>query len=235
MAPDTKPSRLIDHVEQATGYRFTETKIITTAFTHRSFDTKNNYERLEFFGDRILGFLVAEYLLEHADKTLHEGELNTLQVEAIRTGTLAKVLCDLGLDRQVRHHLHSTPESLFADVCEAMLAAMYLDAQEQGMAVCRQFIHKRWFLDGFLVAQARRDPKSLLQEWAQAKGLPLPVYTVVTRTGGDHAPHFVVKVAVEEEQITYGTGTSKKRAQQDAAATLYLKLTENADSAVAIS
>lgn len=178
-----------------------------------------SYERLEFLGDRVLGLVVADMLL-HAFPREAEGALARRHAFLVSREVLAEVARDMNLGEFL---LVSKGEAegggrenpgLLADVCEAVIGALYLDG---GLKVARAFIEPRWRP---LLAQDRKppqDPKTALQEWAQARGLALPVYREVSRSGPPHDPMFKVAVDVEGTDSAYGEGRSKRLAEQEAA------------------
>jgi ribonuclease-3 len=207
------------------GYRFTDERLLTQALTHGSVnDTAlGNYERLEFLGDRVLGLIVAELLMEaYPDEP--EGALTKRYHALVRRETLAGVARVTGLAAHVRlgaSEVGRDTEAIQADICEAVLGALYLDG---GLGPARNFI-VRYFSE-FLHAppDPPKDAKSRLQEWTQALGLGLPQYLEVSRDGPDHAPNFTVVVTVEGQQAAHGQGASKRIAEQAAAEALLIDL-----------
>jgi ribonuclease-3 len=206
------------------GYRFQSDDLLTEALSHASLAGSKNYERLEFLGDRVLGLIIAEWLLERYPK-LSEGALAKRLAILVMRDTLAAAAQDLTLDRYVLLSKGAEDDggrlkpALLADVCEAVLGAMYLDG---GLEPPRALVRRVWarFFDNLAVTS--RHAKSELQEWAQGKGLPTPTYREVSRSGPDHAPEFVVAVDVEGYDAVTGTGASK-RAAEVAAATNFLQ------------
>jgi len=172
------------------------------------------YERLEFLGDRVLGLVVAEMLYRRFPNE-REGAMAKRFVALVREETLAGVAQDLGLpallstnEDALRHNA-----SVLSDVCEAVIAALYLD---QGLAAVQAFMEPIWSRLIEAEIQIPQDAKSALQEWAQKKFKILPTYTLLSRTGPDHAPVFTVQVQIGDRTIT-GTGSNKKLAEQSAA------------------
>lgn len=202
------------------GYRFKSYDLLTEALSHASLAGGKNYERLEFLGDRVLGLIVAEWLLERYPK-LPEGALAKRLSALVMRDTLAEAAKDLTLDQHVLISKGAEDEggrlkpSLLADVCEAVLGAMYLDG---GLEPPRKLVRRVWarFFENLAVTSLHA--KSELQEWAQGKGLPTPTYREVSRSGPDHAPEFVVAVDVEGYEPIAGNGTSKRTAEVSAAA-----------------
>lgn len=184
------------------------------------------YERLEFLGDRVLGLVVAEMLYRRFPNE-REGAMAKRFVALVREETLAGVAQDLGLpallstnETALRHNA-----SVLSDVCEAIIAALYLD---QGLAAVQAFMEPIWSRLIEAEVQIPQDAKSALQEWAQKKFKVLPTYTLLSRTGPDHSPVFTVQVQIGDRTIT-GTGSNKKLAEQSAA-TNFLEDINHADT-----
>ena len=222
---DTRNAR--EGLEAALGYHFTNTDLLTEALTHRGVanETAPSNERLEFLGYRVLGLVIASLLIARFPEA-DEGELSRRLTALVRRDALATVAAHIGLN----DHILLAPSdartgrdnpSLLADACEAVIGALFLDG---GMNIARSFIEIAW---GPMVDDgegAARDAKTRLQEWAQARGRQLPLYEVVGREGPAHAPKFVVVVRVEGEHEAQGEGTSKRAAEQAAAAILLERL-----------
>ncbi len=226
---DSEPAPLI-RLEQALGYTFRNPDLLIQATTHsgaghgRTGSISN--ERLEFLGDRVLGLVIAELLMERFPKA-PEGELGPRQTELVRREALAEVAraIDLGAylslsaaDAAAGARNHA---KMLADACEAVIAALYLDG---GLDAARRFIRQRW--DGQVEAVAAKpvEPKTALQEWAQGRGLPLPAYTVVASGGKAHEPVFEVKVDVKGQEPVVASGSSKRVAEKAAALMLLQRL-----------
>jgi ribonuclease-3 len=148
-----------------------------------------------------------------------EGELSRRLAELVRKETCADVAVALDMGSAVRvgggkQGTRSTI-NILGDVCEAVIAALYLDG---GMEAARRFIEANWRVRMLAVEGPRRDAKTALQEWAQGRGLAAPVYEIVGRSGPDHALRFEVEVKVESLPVYHGTGRTRREAEQDAAA-----------------
>lgn len=211
------------------GYRFADPTLLQQAFTHSSaFGAAASrrrglsYERLEFLGDRVLGLIIAE-MLYHAFPEESEGALARRLAELARKESIARVAVSLDLGR---HLVISRGEeegggrknpSLLADVCEAVIGAMYL---EGGLAPAKAFVELHW--QPLLAHDTRppKDAKTALQEWAQGAGLPLPVYRIRSSEGPPHDPVFEVEVTVDGRPPEVGSGRSRRAAEQAAAAAL---------------
>lgn len=226
----TDPRDGRERVQTALGYRFSDDRILTEALTHRSATRppERSYERLEFLGDRVLGVVVAQMLLERFPDA-DEGELSRRHTALVRRDTLAEVAEDIDLGPCIlfgaaEAESGRTNPSLLADVCEAVIAAVFLDG---GLDPARRFIERAWAPMVDRDATAERDAKTRLQEWAQARALGLPQYEVAGREGPDHAPRFLVTVKLNGEGEAAGEGNSKRIAEQEAAAAMLRRLGVN--------
>ena len=209
------------------GYQFTNDKLLREALTHRSASNNNN-ERLEFLGDGILNFIIAEELYRrYPDVT--EGDLSRLRAELVKKEGLAKVAHDLSLSDHVilgGGELKSggyRRDSILADTVEAILGAVYLDA---GFEVCKKMILRFYThqLDTMPAPSELKDPKTRLQELLQSHKLALPVYDVSQVEGKAHQQTFTLVCHIDELAIeTRGVAASRRKAEQ-VAATLALAL-----------
>jgi ribonuclease III len=210
---------------EALGHDFSDTKLLETALTHGG-GRKRNYERLEFLGDRVLGCVVAAWLYQRFDET--EGELARRFAALVDKGTCAEVARAVGVPPMIRMDtaarqagVHRS-DNVLGDICEALIGALYVDG---GLPAAEAFIRATWAAHLDRPASAPRDPKSALQEWAQAKRLPIPVYEVVGRSGPDHAPSFRVRVTVRGYTPAEADGSSKQEAEKQAAIALLARET----------
>jgi ribonuclease-3 len=220
----------VEGLQKRLGYGFKDQGLLRAALTHPSQEKSNKkastYERLEFLGDRVLSLLIAEWLYElYPDES--EGKLAKRHAALVNRDILAAISERLGL-ASILQLLH--PQDLvrgrvniLSDALEALMGAIYRDAGEQGLEVMRVIVKELWKDDvhNTLVPQ---DPKSALQEWAQARGYKLPEYKVVSQTGPAHAPHYLVSVKVETQEEVAAEGTSKREAEKKAAADLWKRL-----------
>lgn len=215
----------IEQLSEDIGHNFARRTLLEEALTHPSAGGAFSYERMEFLGDRVLGIVVAEWLFEIYPAEA-EGELAPRYNELVRREQLAEIAQELKLGDHMRigkgesETLRQKP-ALLADVCEALIAAIYLDG---GAEAARNFIRGRWA--GAVSAQISppKDAKSELQEWAMARSLPLPSYRETARRGPKHALEFTMEVSVEGEPPETGTGLSKKAAESQAAGILLRRL-----------
>lgn len=216
-----------DALERSVGHRFQDRRLLTQALTHGSVGGgPASYERLEFLGDRVLSLVVAHMLFERF-KSEPEGSLARRHTALVRGETLARVARDLDLATLMR--LSRGEEdlggrdnpALLADVCEAVLGALYLDA---GFEVTSRFVRERWTPLMDEDPAPPKDAKTALQELAQGRGLPLPVYETVAMSGPAHAPVFTVSVRIEGHEPATAEGTSKRQAEHGAAGALVARL-----------
>ncbi len=211
-------------IEDILGYHFTHKRLLEEALTHPSRVAAGrkrtfNYQRLEFLGDAVLGLVVAELLFAKFPDE-NEGDLARRHAGLVRSESIAKVGLALGIGE---HIIMATSEeqgggrvnqSNIEDVTEALIGAMY---QDGGFEPVREFILTHWTKLAESAAVPPRDAKTSLQEWAQARSLPLPVYKVAKEEGPSHAPLFTIEVSVQGHEPVIATGASKRQAEQKAA------------------
>lgn len=212
-------------------YRFNDPTLCVRALSHRSTGANNN-ERLEFLGDGLVNMLVAELLYEHFPKA-DEGELTRRRSYLVSEPALAELARDLNLGDQLRlgaGELKSggyRRDSILADAFEALIAAVYLDG---GWERCRTVV-RSLFAERVTSAGAGRekDAKTRLQELLQARGHPLPVYTLLAATGADHAKTFEVECEIAPLALRANGRGNSRRAAEQAAATAALEQLKAAD------
>ena len=208
------------------GHDFARPDLLMRALTHGSIATaqRPDNQRLEFLGDRVLGLVMAEALFM-ADRQAAEGQLAPRFNVLVRGEACAEVARQIDLGAVLRlgpSEMKSggrRKEALLADAMEAVIAAVYLDA---GLEVARRLILDLWGERLDRAAENAREPKTALQEWAQAKGMPPPSYTIAAREGPDHAPVFSIRVTLADGHAATATGAGTKRAIEQAAARLLL-------------
>jgi ribonuclease-3 len=207
---------------KALGYQFKDEELLRLAFTHSSKSAFDNFERLEFLGDRILGFAVS-VMLYHTFPDEPEGKLARRFMNLVRQETLAAIARAMNLAPYILLSFGeeksggNNKDSVLADCCESLLAAVYLDG---GESVVEKIVALFW--QPFLIKSdsAEKDAKSQLQEAIQGEGKPLPIYNVVEVTGTKHNPNYTMEVLVEGKKRVLGHGPSKRAAMQDAAQNL---------------
>lgn len=223
-----KLSREITAFMDRLGHKFDRPEFLLRALTHPSISTptRPDNQRLEFLGDRVLGLVMSEALLA-ADTTAREGQLAPRYNALVRKETCAEIAreIDLGsvlkLGRSEMLSGGRRKMAILGDAMEAVIAAIYLDA---GFLATRDVILSLWQDRITQVDADSRDAKTLLQEWAQARGLALPGYVEVERSGPDHAPMFTIEVQLETGATARAAAGSKRQAEQQAAAMLLAEL-----------
>jgi len=204
---------------------FKDKNLLKQALTHRSWVNENvknlgTNERLEFLGDAILEFIVSKDIYKRfPDK--EEGYLTSLRANLVNTKNLASLAKNIGIGKEI--YLSKGEEdgggrenpSLLADTVEAIIGGLFLD---QGLAAAEKFIEENILVDvEKKTKNSLKDPKSLLQEKVQAKGLPAPKYQVHKEEGPDHNKIFTIEVIIDNKSEATGTGKSKSEAEQVAA------------------
>ena len=210
------------------GHDFEHLELLVRALTHPSMSSPNreNNQRLEFLGDRVLGLVMAEALFSK-DKKAAEGVLAPQFNALVRKETCAEVAksIDLGtvlkLGRSEQKSGGRRKDALLADALEAVIAAVYLDG---GFDAAREVILTLWGHRIKEVKEDARDAKTALQEWAQARGQNPPVYSLLSRDGPDHQPVFTIQVALDSDETEMATAGSKRLAEQAAARALLMKV-----------
>jgi len=217
----------VDALKARLGHAFTDANLLERALTHASVggggDKVRDNEVLEFIGDRVIGLLAAERL-SALDAKAAEGELAVRLNALVSREACARVAraVDMGPALRLAPSESKTggrdKDSILAGACEAVMAAVY---QDSGLEAARAVFLDLWSdLFAEVGAPRLRDPKTALQEWAQARGKPLPAYAVTNRVGPDHAPTFTVSVEVAGLVPVSAQGRSRQEAEKAAAAQL---------------
>ena len=212
-------------VREKLGHEPRDIRLFELALTHSSVGTEN-YERLEFLGDRILGMVIAHALFERYPNE-PEGNLSKRYNGLVDRDTCAENAREIGvpalvkLGKQAREDGASQSENVVGDVMESLIGALYLDG---GMEAAQRFILKLWEPDLTMQRRAPQHPKSALQELAAARQCKVPLYEVVGRAGAHHAPKFTIRVSVPGLGEATAEGTSKQEAETAAAAALLQQL-----------
>ncbi|AWJ87544.1 ribonuclease III (plasmid) [Azospirillum sp. TSH58] len=224
----------------AIGHRFADPQRLADAVTHPSLmGLERNarggrpeqgpglaYERLEFLGDRVLGLVIAEWLLERFPNE-REGALAKRHVSLVRREALSRVADALQLGRYLRLSPSEAQgggrsnHTILADACEAVIGALYLDG---GMDKARDFIRRAWAGQIDRAEPPPLDSKTALQEWAQGNGRPLPTYEMIEQSGPAHEPVFRIAVRLKGMEPVTATGPSKRVAERKAASALLRQL-----------
>jgi ribonuclease-3 len=206
------------------GHEFANPALLVRAVTHSSVGTPNreDNQRLEFLGDRVLGLVMSEALLQD-DLDASEGQLAPRFNALVRKETCADVARDIDLGsvlRLGRSEMLSggrRKQALLGDAMEAVIAAVYRDA---GFTAARDVVLRLWGERIARVEADARDPKTALQEWAQARGMKPPKYLELSRDGPDHAPVFTIAARLENGDQAHASAGSKRQAEQAAAQAL---------------
>jgi ribonuclease III len=223
-------------LETTIGYRFKDGDLLERALTHISAlkgqGRIGSYQRLEFLGDHVLGLAVSEMLFAAFPKA-EEGELSRRLADLVRRESCAEVARAIDLGTALRLGASEvraggrTRIAILGDVCESLIGAVFLDG---GYPAAKAFVERYWADRMRTPVRPLRDPKTVLQEWAQARGLPTPSYREVERTGPHHDPLFRVAVLLPEREPAEGRGRSKRAAEQAAAAALLAREGVRADA-----
>jgi ribonuclease-3 len=226
-----RPHELEDRI----GYRFSDPVLLERALTHISAISGGtriaSYQRLEFLGDHVLGLVISDLLYRSFPKA-NEGELSKRLADLVRKETCADVAraMDIGpamklgsSESQAGGRRRAT---ILADMCEALIGAVFVDG---GYGKSAEVIEKFWGERLMTPGKPLRDAKTTLQEWAQARGLSTPVYKETARTGPHHNPEFKVSVSLPQKPPAEGSGSSKRAAEQAAAAAMLTREGVRAD------
>lgn len=208
-------------LEPVIGYRFRDADLLARALTHVSATAERvaSNQRLEFLGDRVLGLAVSDMIYGLFPQAT-EGDLSRRLASLVRRETCADVAGDWGVSDYVKlgegeaQSGGARKEAILADICEAIIGAVFLDG---GYEAARLLVRRAFEPRIDRAVKVRRDSKSALQEWAQARGLPPPRYDVAARKGPDHEPFFTIAVSVEGFAPVTGEGPSKRFGEQAAA------------------
>lgn len=207
------------------GYNFKDKALLRHSLTHPSIAKgQSDYQRLEFLGDRVLALVIAEEIYRQ-NPSHREGQMANMHSNLVRGGVCGEIGRQIGVGEFIAVGLSEKRKgvnlnnTVVGDVVEALIGAIYLDG---GLEAAKSFILKNWaarLLERTVVA---KDPKTSLQEWVLARGLPIPAYKVIKREGLDHSPVFTVELSVKDKEAAHGSGLSKRLAEM-AAADVFLK------------
>ncbi len=208
----------INKLQDILKLKFKNNDLLRRAVTHKSFDPKFNYEKLEFLGDRVLGLTISKKLIDlYPDE--REGALDKKLASLVNKNMCYEVGKTLKLDQfilvgNVQKKSNSIESKIISDSCEALIGAIYL---EKGFDYTEKFVLKIWkdFIKTSEITQI--DSKTRLQEYSLKKFKTLPVYKLISNTGPRHKPFFKVGVRLKDSKFINATGSSKKKAEQAAA------------------
>ena len=214
-------SKLTKELEEILKYDFKNKSLLNQALTHKSFDNNNNNEKLEFLGDRVLGLIISKKLIDKYPNE-KEGILDKKFANLVNKKTCVNIAKKLNLKKYLflgssNKNLERSSDKILSDSLEAIVGAIYLDG---GLKYSEKFILNFWetFIDNSIVTLI--DSKTKLQEYSLKKFKILPKYTFFKKTGPQHKPLFKTEVQIPESKKIIGIGSSKKNAQQNAAAKL---------------
>jgi ribonuclease-3 len=223
--PNRKRAAAASALEKTIGYKFKDRDQLERSLTHISAtggNRNNSYQRLEFLGDHVLGLIISDMLFRAFPKA-DEGELSRRLADLVRREACADVARAINLGEALRLGSSEnnaggrTRIAILADVCEALVGAVFVDG---GYEAAVKLVGQLWGERMRTPVRPLRDPKTILQEWAQARGLPTPTYREVARTGPQHSPVFRVAVVLPGKESVEGVDRSKRGAEQAAAAAL---------------
>ena len=215
----------LNDLEKILQIKFKNKKILEKSLIHKSLDPINNNEKLEFLGDRVLGFVISKKLYEiYPEET--EGALDKKFASLVNKNMCLSIANKLNLSKFIKTNTNKTnnykPENkIISDTCEAIIGAIFLD---QGIKVVENFILKIWneYIEN--TQETKIDSKTMLQEFSLKKYKVLPKYTLLKTKGPKHKPVFHVQVKIISSKSIDGIGSSKKLAEQDAATSLLRKM-----------
>jgi ribonuclease-3 len=217
-------------LERRIGYKFVDPALLATAFTHVSAlraqrKSGDSYQRMEFLGDHVLGLVVSD-MLYRAFPNADEGGLSKRLADLVRKESCADVAQSLGLLDDIKLGQVGAGagvrlrNEVLGDNCEALIGAIFLDG---GFPAAADFVERNWTERMRELRRPSRDPKTVLQEWAQGNGLPTPVYREIERTGPHHDPQFRVAVDLPGLAPAEGVGGNKRAAEKVAASVMIMR------------
>ena len=215
----------LNDLEKILQIKFKNKKILEKSILHKSLDPINNNEKLEFLGDRVLGFVISKKLYEiYPEET--EGALDKKFASLVNKNMCLSIANKLNLSKFIKTNTNKTnnykiENKIISDTCEAIIGAIFLD---QGIKIVENFILKNW--DEYIedTQETKIDSKTKLQEFSLKKYKVLPKYTLLKTKGPKHKPEFHVQVKIKSSKSIDGIGSSKKLAEQDAATSLLRKM-----------
>ena len=208
------------NLQKKINIKFKDLNILKKSITHKSFDSVNNYEKLEFLGDRILGFVISKKLIELYPSE-KEGVLDKKLASLVNKNKCLEVAKTVSLEKFIlvgnKNSKTKVENKIIADSIEALIGAIYY---EKGFEVVEKFILNMWRNFIKLSEETIIDSKTKLQEYSLKKFKSLPIYKLVSRSGPKHKPKFTTSVKLKNSEFFNGQGNSKKKAEQNAAKNL---------------
>ena len=207
----------LNNLQKKINIKFKNLNYLKKSITHKSYDSLKNYEKLEFLGDRILGFVISKKLIElYPDQK--EGVLDKKLASLVNKNKCLEIAKTLGLDKFIlvgnKNSRSKVENKIIADSIESLIGAIYYD---RGLEVSEKFILNNWknFINS--TDEVIVDSKTKLQEFSLKKFKLLPIYKLVSSSGPKHKPKFVISVRLKDTKSYEGSGDSKKKAEQNAA------------------
>jgi len=207
----------LNNLQKKINIKFKNLNYLKKSITHKSYDPLNNYEKLEFLGDRILGFVISKKLIELYPKE-KEGVLDKKLASLVNKNQCLEVAKIIGLEKFIlvgnKSAKAKVENKIIADSIEALIGAIYYD---KGFEVSEKFILNIWKNFINLSEETIIDSKTKLQEYSLKKFKTLPIYKLVSSSGPKHKPKFTISVRLKDTKSYEGSGDSKKKAEQNAA------------------
>ena len=207
----------LNNLQKKISIKFKNLNYLKKSITHKSYDPLNNYEKLEFLGDRILGFVISKKLIELYPKE-KEGVLDKKLASLVNKNQCLEVAKIIGLEKFIlvgnKSAKAKVENKIIADSIEALIGAIYYD---KGFEVSEKFILNMWKNFINLSEKTIIDSKTKLQEYSLKKFKSLPIYKLVSSSGPKHKPKFTISVRLKDTKLFEGSGDSKKKAEQNAA------------------
>ena len=210
-------SEKLAYLQKKIKIKFKNLNYLKKSITHKSYDPSKNYEKLEFLGDRILGFVISKKLIELYPNQ-KEGTLDKKLASLVNKNQCLEIAKSLNLEKFIlvgnKNSNSKIENKILADSIEALIGAIYYD---KGFDVVEKFILNNWKNFINLSEETKIDSKTKLQEYSLKKFKSLPIYKLITSTGPKHKPNFVISVKLKDTKFYEGSGYSKKKAEQNAA------------------
>ena len=207
----------LNNLQKKINIKFKNLNFLKKSITHKSYDQSNNYEKLEFLGDRILGFVISKKLIDlYPDQK--EGVLDKKLASLVNKNKCLEVAKIIGLEKFIllgnKNSKSKVENKILADSIEALIGAIYYD---KGFDTVEKFILNNWKNFINLSKEIIIDSKTELQEYSLKKFKSLPIYKLVSSSGPRHKPKFIISVKLKDTKMYDGQGESKKKAEQNAA------------------
>ena len=208
----------INKLQKILNIKFNNTNLLIQSITHKSYNSEINYEKLEFLGDRVLGLIISNKLLE-----LYPNDKVGILDKKFSNLVNKNVCYEIGVKLKLNHFvlIGNSKKKIISDICESIIGAIYLD---KGLRTAKDFILNMW--SEYLKSSnfTKVDSKTKLQEFSLKKYKSLPIYKIISNTGPRHKPNFKVGVKIKNSKFTYSNGSSIKNAEQSAASILLKNL-----------